>query len=159
MIKVEMATSKAWWMLPVAAIAVGLFLEDIVDAVEAKHYPHLAPARSVGLPALIWDGAKFMLLLVAVNLLALIVYVLSTILAPIVFFIANGYLFGRQYFEMIAYRRLPMAEARRLRRRNRAGAWGHGIVLAVALSIPILNIFAPIIAVAAFTHLYHRSTG
>ena len=33
-------------MLPVSAVFVGLFLDDVAAAVEAKHYPALPPART-----------------------------------------------------------------------------------------------------------------
>lgn len=57
---------------------------------------------------------------------------------------------------MVALRRLPRAEANAFRRRNRLAIWTLGVAIAIPLTVPILNLLVPVIAAAAFTHLYHR---
>ena len=44
------AIGAVFLMFPVAAVFIGLFLEDIADAVEAKYFPHLPPAGRMGSP-------------------------------------------------------------------------------------------------------------
>lgn len=146
-------------MFPVAAVFVGLFLDEIADAVEARHYPGLPPPRKQGLGEVIAQGVKFAFVLVAANFAALIIYILSTALAPFIFWIVNGYLLGREYFEVVAMRRMDEDAAKALRRRHLPSIWIAGTLLAAPLSVPILNIVAPLVGVAAFVHLYHRKTG
>jgi len=143
-------------MVPVASAFTGLFLDQITDAVEAKHYPHLAPAKGTPIGDAIMDSLVFLGLLVVVNLLALVIYLLSTMLAPVIFWIVNGFMLGREYFQMVAMRRLGRKGAKVLRSRHFVQIWLAGILMVVPLSIPILNLIVPVLGVATFTHLFHR---
>ncbi len=40
-----MIVLSAVLMVPVAAAFTGVFLDEVADAVEARHYPHLVPQR------------------------------------------------------------------------------------------------------------------
>ena len=143
-------------MVPVASLFTGFFLDQVMDAVETKHYPGLEPAHSVSFGETLMDALGFLGLLVVVNLLALIVYLLSTVAAPLVFWAVNGVLLGREYFQMVAMRRLGRASARQLRARNRGQIWLAGALMAIPLTVPILNLVIPVLGVATFTHLFHR---
>ncbi len=143
-------------MVPVASLFTGLFLETVAHAVEAKHYPDLPPANKVGFADTLVDSVKFFGVLIVVNLLALIIYLLSTILAPVIFWIVNGVLLGREYFQLVAMRRLGRKGANALRAKHRPVIWLAGFLMAVPLSIPILNLFIPVLGVAVFTHIFHK---
>lgn len=143
-------------MVPVAAIVVGFFLEGIAAAVEARHYPRLPPPTPLPLMVQIRDAAGFMAVVIVANLGALIVYLLVAPLAPFVFWLVNGYLLGREYFTLVAMRRLGPDEAARLRRRHIGRIWIAGTAMAVPLSVPVLNLLVPILGVAVFTHQFHR---
>ena len=143
-------------MFPVAAVFVGFFLDEIAEAVERRHYPHLPPARTVGwIPGLL-SALRFGGVVVLANLLALVLYLISGPLAPFVFYLVNGHLLGREYFTVVAERRMPSAEAHALRRRNAARVTLGGVAMAVPLSIPVVNLLVPVLGVAAATHLFHR---
>ena len=101
----------------------------------------------------------FNLVLLGVNLAAIILYLLAGPAAPLVFWAVNGYLFGREYFELVALRRLEPSAMRDLRRRHRFQIWLAGSLMAVPLSIPVLNILVPVIGVATYTHMFHRLSG
>ena len=88
-----------------------------------------------------------------------LVYILSTALAPFIFWIVNGFLLGREYIELVALRRMTPPEAKVFRRRHLIPVWTMGALLAFPLSIPIVNLVAPLVGVAAFVHLYHRKAG
>lgn len=143
-------------MVPVASAFTGLFLDQITDAVEEKHYPHLSPAKGTPIGDALMDSLAFLGLLVVVNLLALVIYLLSTMLAPVIFWIVNGFMLGREYFQMVAMRRLGRKGAKALRRRHFGQIWLAGILMVVPLSVPILNLIVPVLGVATFTHLFHR---
>ena len=88
--------------------------------------------------------------------MALIFYILFAPFAPFIFYGLNGYLLGREYFGLVALRRLPPAEVKALLCCHRANIWGLGVLLALPLSIPLFGLLVPFIGVAAFTHLYHQ---
>ncbi|AHM02538.1 membrane protein [Roseibacterium elongatum DSM 19469] len=143
-------------MVPVASAFMGIFLETIADAVEKRHYPSLPKARSVGILEGLLDALKFLGVLIAVNLVALVVYLLVAPLAPFVFWVVNGILLGREYAQLVALRRLDAAGAAAFRRRHRPTIFAAGVLMTVPLTIPVVNILVPILGAATFTHLFHR---
>lgn len=148
-------------MVPVASAFTGIFLDDIASAVEDKHYPHLPPAPKIPMSEVIGDTLGFLGILVLANLLALIAYVILLVLflgflAPVMFIGLNGYLLGREYYQMVAMRRLGKVAAKRSRSRNAGRVWWAGILMTLPLSIPLINILVPILACATFTHQFHR---
>lgn len=145
---------SVFMMVPVASAFTGIFLDEVADAVEARHYPQLGPAPSLGLAANIRESLTFLGIIVVANLAALILY--FTPLAPFVFYGLNGFLLGREYYRMIAVRRMERAAAGASFRRNFLTIWTAGALMAVPLSIPILNLVIPILGVATFTHLFHK---
>ena len=102
------------------------------------------------------DCLKFMGLIIVVNLLALVIYFASNLLAPVIFWIVNGILLGRKYFQMVAMRRLGRKDADALRRKYRFQIWLAGFLMAVPLSVPVVNLLVPVLGAATFTHLFHR---
>lgn len=152
---IGMTVASVFLMIPVASAFTGLFLEEVAAAVEARHYPSLPPAPGAGLGESLWDGLRFLALLIAVNLVALVIYFAATVLAPVVFWLVNGFLLGREYFQLVAMRRLGQAGATRLRRRHGLTIWFAGTLMAIPLTIPVMNLIVPVLGVAAFTHIYH----
>jgi len=147
---------SSFLMFPVAAAFVGLFLDEIADAVEARHYPELGEPHRLGLWQEIRAAVLFAAFVLAVNAVALVVYLVSGPLAPLVFWAVNGYLLGREYFELVAGRRLGPEGVVKLRRRHRFAVWIAGTLMAVPLSVPVLSLLVPLIGVATFTHMFHR---
>ena len=143
-------------MFPVAIMFVGLFLEEIADAVEQKHYPHLPPVPRTGLGPLIGEALRFLMIMIFANIVALIIYFASSLLAPVIFWVVNGYLLGREYFQLVAMRRLGLRAADKLRKAHRWEIWFAGILMAIPLSIPVVNLLIPLLGVATFTHQFHR---
>ncbi len=143
-------------MIPVAAVFVGFFLDDVAEAVEARHYAGLPPARPQGFLANLLNAGRFLLVVIGANLLALVLYLISGPAAPLVFYAVNGYLLGREYFELVAARHMPFAQAIALRKRHWLRAWAAGILMAIPLTIPIMNLIVPVLGVAAVTHQFHR---
>ncbi|WP_127901050.1 EI24 domain-containing protein [Solirhodobacter olei] len=143
-------------MVPVAALFTGLFLDEVAEAVEARHYPGLPPARPQGLGELAGEGLRLAGLSLVVNLLALVFYLLSGPFAPFLFWAVNGFLLGREYAQGAAARRLAGREARAMVRANIGQVWLLGTLLAVPLTIPLVNLAVPVLAAAAFSHLTVR---
>ncbi|MCX8226227.1 MAG: EI24 domain-containing protein [Sulfitobacter sp.] len=143
-------------MIPVASAITSMFLDDVADAVEAKHYPHLPRANHVPIGDALRDTVNFMGVLIGVNLVALVFYIIFAPLAPLIFWTVNGFLLGREYFTLAAIRRVGRVEAKKLRRRHMPTIWAAGVLMAMPLSVPLLNLVIPILGAATFTHLFHR---
>ena len=146
-------------MVPVASAITSMFLDEVAQAVEDRHYPHLPEAMNVPFAEAVRDTISFLGLLIVANLLALILYVLMPPLAPLIFWGLNGFLLGREYYTLAAMRRVGRENAKVLRRKHAATIWAAGILMAVPLSIPLINLLVPILGAATFTHIYHRLDG
>jgi uncharacterized protein involved in cysteine biosynthesis len=142
-----------WLLFPaVASATVALFLERTAAAVEARHYPDLPRATGATLPAALGSSLRFLAVTVACNVLLLPCLLLPPAY-PFAYYAVNGYLLGREYFELVALRRLDPAAARALRRRHGAGAFAAGLATALFLTVPLVNLLAPVVATMAMVHL------
>jgi len=142
----------------VITVIVGFFLDRVADAVEAKHYPTLAAPRPVSLSETVVSTLRFALVTLAVNLIALPFYILLLFLPPmnlVLFYLVNGYLISREYFEMVAQRRLDPQTAVRLRRNYRGRLQLAGILLTLLMTIPLVNLLTPVIGTAFMVHVFH----
>ncbi len=141
----------------VMVLVMSPLLEDIAGAVEARHYPGLPAARAQPWGEVIAGALGFIAISLALNILALPFYLLLLFLPPFnlfVFYLLNGYLLGREYFEIVAVRRLDMATARRLRRTYRGRVFMAGVVIALLLTVPLVNLITPIVATAFMLHVF-----
>ena len=143
-------------MVPVASAITSMFLEEVAQAVEDRHYPGLPPAQKTPLWDSVRDTVNFLGVLIAANLLAFILYALFPPAALFIFWGLNGFLLGREYYTLAAMRREGRDGARALRRRHAGTIWLAGTLMAMPLSVPLLNLVIPILGAATFTHLYHR---
>ena len=138
---------------------IGLFLDRVADAVEARHFPNLLPAKPQKFSEIIIQGVKFVTVVIVLNIVALPIYAVFFFLPPLniaFFYLLNGYLIGREYFELVAFRRLEPIPARRLRKKSRGSLLISGIILTLLMTIPFVNLIAPIFGAAFMTHLFHR---
>ena len=143
----------------VITVIVGFCLDEVADAVEARHYPGLPKARGVSVSETVFEAIRFALLALALNLFALPFYALLFFAPPlnlILFYLLNGYLASREYFEMVAARRVEPKAARRLRRGHRGRLHLAGMALVLLMTIPILNLLTPVLATAFMVHVYQN---
>ena len=143
-------------MVPVASAFTGLFLEDVAAAVEQRHYPDLPPVPRLPWSDAVADSLGFFGVMVAVNAVALVLYFVVGPFAPLLFWAVNGFLLGREYFTLVAMRRLGRQGARAARARHAPTIWLAGTLMAAPLSVPLVNLFVPVLGAATFTHLFHR---
>lgn len=138
-----------------ATTIMGPMLDGVADAVDARHYPHLAPARTQPWTEVVLGTLRFLGLTLLVNLAALPVYavLLITGFTVVLATLVNGYLLGREYFELVTLRRLDPISVRKMFRAQLGRVWMAGAMIAVLFSIPILNLAAPVIACAFMTHV------
>ena len=143
-------------MVPVASVITSLFLDEVAQAVEDKHFPALTPVPPVEFSEGLRDTVSFLGVLVSANLLALVVYAIFPFAAFFIFYALNGFLLGREYFQLVAMRRVGRAAAKEMRQAHSGKIWVAGCLMAVPLSFPLINLVIPILGAATFTHLYHR---
>ncbi len=143
----------------VAVAVIGIFADDVVEAVEMRYYPDAhATARAVpfGQSLAMGLGSGFRALLVNVLFSPIYVILLLTgVGTPIAFFIVNTWLLGRDLGDMVAARHmrardLPTWRRRTSFRRLRLGAVGTGLFL-----IPGISLLAPVLGAAMATHAFH----
>jgi CysZ protein len=149
----------ALFLMPAVTAFVGsFFVDEIAEAVEREHYPAEPVGRALPLfPALI-EGLKFAALALLVYLCAL-PFLLLAGLGVIILFLANSYLLGREYFELAAMRFHPPGEAKAMRKTNAAYVFLAGMVIAVFVSIPVVNLATPIFAMAFMVHMHKKLSG
>ncbi len=140
---------------PAATLAASLFQDRAAAAVERRHYPDLAPAPALPIGPVVRAALRLLVWTLAVNLIALPVYFIPGV-NLLVYFAVNGALLGREYFEVVALRRLSPADAAALRRRHRFRLWLAGAIIALGFWVPILNLAMPIAGTAFMVHVYHR---
>lgn len=146
------------YLLPaVTAVVAGYFLDDVAEVVEAREYPVDPPGRALPFGKAILYGLRFAGLSLLVNLAALMLFFVPGINIG-VFFVANAYLLGREYFELAAGRFWPQDEVRRMRMEHRGTVLAAGAVLAGLVLVPVLNLVTPIFGAAMMVHLQKKLT-
>lgn len=147
------AVIVAGLLFPGAMVAVqGVFLDDAALAVETRHYAD-AIGTAPPFARALWSSLRLAGITIVLNLLVLPFYLLPAV-NLIVFYGLNGYLLGREYFELVALRHMTFEEARTLRRRNRGATFVAGVAIAVLFTVPVLNWFMPAFAAAFMVHVF-----
>ena len=148
----------SFFLFPAVMVSImALLLEPIAAAVERRHYPELPPARAQPVSEAILGNLIFVAATLILNLLVLPLYLILIWIPPlnlVLFYLLNGYLLGREYFEMVSLRRLALPESRGLRRRFRGKVILAGVVITFLLTIPLVNLVTPIIATAFMLHVF-----
>src|SRR5258708_30049040 len=111
----------------------------------------MPPPRRIGLGEQLKSAARLLLLAIVLNLLVLPVYFLPPI-NLLVFYALNGYILGREYFELVAARRLDPPDVSRAWRDPRSGALAMGAGFSFLSPPPLINLVSPLVGVAAMTH-------
>ena len=145
----------SWLLFPaIVTMVMGFFLDRVAAAVEARDYPGRAPAHGAPLGEIIGATLRLMLLTLLLNLLVLPLYLLLPGINFFVFLGLNGYLFGRAYFEVVAFRRLDRGTAKAVRQRFAGRVFIGGLVITGLFSLPLVNLVAPVIATAFMVHVF-----
>jgi CysZ protein len=146
------------YLLPaISAIVAGYFLDDVAEVVEHTHYPVDPPGQPLPFGKAIFYGLRFAGLSLLVNLVALLLFFIPGINIG-VFFIANAYLLGREYFELAAGRFWPAEDVARLRAEHRGTVLAAGGVVAALVLVPVVNLITPIFGAALMVHLHKKLT-
>ncbi|MEM6711663.1 MAG: sulfate transporter family protein [Pseudomonadota bacterium] len=142
-------------VVPVTALVASLFLDDIAQLVERTHYANDRAGKPLPTFIALREALGFFVLVVVVNLGALLLLLVPGINA-VIFILANGYLLGREYFELAALRFKPKPQVKALRRANGGQVFLAGLMIAGCVAIPIVNLLTPLFATSLMVHLNKR---
>ncbi len=146
----------AWRIVAMAVI--GFFADEVVLAVEARHYPEAAArARDLPVSEQLSTSLKAALRALAVNLVVLpvaLVLLVTGVGPALLFWLVNAVLVGRELQDMVWLRHRKNAADRAPGAKVQRFLLG-GATTAL-LALPVVNLVAPILGAAAATHLIHR---
>lgn len=146
---------SAFLLFRVVAVAITwVFADDIIDAVEDRHYPHQAqsgvrPSLATGMQM----AVRSIVRVIAYNLLALPLYIMLLVTGvgtAIAFLLINALLMGRDLEDMLVARHgKAHGSIRKLPRLLL------GLLATAAMMIPFVNFFVPVLATAMAVHMVH----
>ena len=150
---IGLALALALLLAPVTALIAGFFLDDVAEVIEKRDYPHDAPGNALPLGQAIAGSVKFLGVVILGNLVAL-----ALLLVPgvnlVAFFLVNGYLLGREFFEFAAMRHRSPAQARLFRAKHASSVLIAGLLVAAFLAVPVVNLLTPLFAAGLMVHLH-----
>lgn len=138
---------------PVSALVAGYYLDDVAAVVEARCDPTGPPGTPMPAGEALLAGIRFAALSLAVNLMALLLLLVPGV-NLVAFLAANAYLFGREYFELAAGRYCSAPEARILRRSNGGLTFMGGLVTALLVTVPLVNLVTPLFGTALMVRIH-----
>ena len=138
----------------VVAVAITwVFADDIIDAVEDRHYPrHAAFGKRPSLGSGLHMAMKSIMRVVGYNLLALPLYLLllfTGVGTAIAFLLINALLLGRDLEDMLIARHGANGAMNKLPRLML------GLVGTAGMLVPFVNLLVPVLATAMAVHLVH----
>jgi CysZ protein len=140
---------------PTASLVASFYLDDIAAIVERSIDPSGPPGRPLPFAPSLMLGLRFAALSLLVNVVVLALTIFTGV-GLAAFFVLNGYLLGREYFELAAMRHVSAAEARALFDRRWLEAFAAGALVTVLAAVPVLNLLTPLFATAFLTRVYKR---
>jgi CysZ protein len=146
----------ALFLMPAVTAFVGsFFVDEIAEEVEREHYPMEPLGSALPLGRALVEGLNTALLAILVYLVAVPLLFVAG-LGLVIMFLANAYLLSREYFLLAAMRFRPPAEAKAMRRAHRTSIFLAGLIIAMFVSIPIVNLATPLFAMAMMVHMHKR---
>jgi len=140
---------------PTASLVAGFFLDDVAALVEREIDPSGRSGRPIPIGPSLLMGVRFACLSILANLAALALTLAFGLGLP-AFFLLNGYLLGREYFELAAMRHMPRRDAVLFRRKNAGPVYLAGLIVSCLVAVPVLNFLTPLFATAFMTRLVKR---
>ena len=148
-----LALALALLLAPVTAIIAGFFLDDVAEVIEKRDYPTEPAGKALPMGEAILGSVKFLGVVILGNIVALFLLFIPGV-NLIAFFLVNGYLLGREFFEFAAMRFRTPAEARLFRSKHSSTVFLAGLLIAGFLAIPIVNLLTPLFAAGLMVHLH-----
>jgi CysZ protein len=158
MASLGIVTGALFLMPTIAAFIGSFFVDEVGDAVEREYFPAEHAGHALPFFRALVEGINIAVLSLIVYFCAL-PFIFFAGLGVIILFLANSYLLGREYFELAAMRFRSVHEARAMRKDNAVYIFLAGMVIAVFVSIPVVNLATPIFAMAFMVHVHKHMSG
>ena len=129
---------------------VGIFIDDILDAVHQKHYPQAPWQKPPTMTKSLLFSGRILLLTFALNLLASPLLILGWFILPLglsLQIILNGYLLGKEYGQLVEFRIPKDQPASPVPK-----YFVNGMIASCIWVIPVLNLLAPILLAGSVLH-------
>lgn len=153
-----LALLLAFLIAPVTALVAGMFLDDVAEIIEREDYSNEPIGTPMPIGRSLVYSLKFLSIVILGNVLALLMLLIPGV-NLIAFFIVNGYLLGREFFEFAAMRFRGEEGAKAFREKHRITVFLGGLVIAAFLAIPLVNLLTPLFAAAMMVHLHKALSG
>ena len=141
---------------PVAAIFASFFLDGVAKKVEKAYYPADAPASGAPFWGSFVAGLRLSGAVIAVTFALLPFDIVLPGVGSAATIIADGWLLGREYFELAALRHVSQGTTDSIRKRHGFAIFGAGLLIALLSAIPVINFIAPLFGVALMVHVFKR---
>ena len=141
---------------PVAALFASFYLDRVAARIEARRYPSDPPAQETKLIGGVSAGLRYAVLLILANAALLPVDVELPGISEFLTLLVNGWLLGREYFELAALRHMSRASAVALRRKNGGALFLAGLLIATMTALPFVDLVAPLFGTVLMVHLFKR---
>ena len=141
----------------IATLISSIFLDEVANAVEKRYYQNDRPGAPKNIFAILPTSIRFVGMTLLLNILVLPFYLFALFIPPIfafIFYGLNGYLLSREYFELVSLRHQDAKSAQQLRKTNRKKIFFAGVVIALCITVPVLNFFVPILATVFMLHIF-----
>ena len=140
---------------PVSSVVAGVYLDELAERVEFEKPVGDRVGRPMPAGHALWLATKFAGVSLIVNLAALALFLIPGVNA-LVFYLANSYLLGREYFELAALRFRSLEDVRALRRRRAVYLFLCGMFIAAFVSVPLLNLLTPLFGASFMVRVHQR---
>lgn len=138
-------------VLLTALVVTALFaMPALVRMVAERDYPRLERRKGGGLVGSVWNAVVGLVLFVGLWIVTLPLWLIGV--GVIVPFVAAAYLNQRLFRYDAVAEHANADEMGALFRRERAGWWGLGLLTGLVQFVPLLNLFAAVLAALAFIH-------
>ena len=150
------ATIISWFLFPLLfPIITSLFVDKVANRMEKTHGLMAQAITPPPLSSTITAAIKFSLTALLLNILFLFFYFIPVI-GIFIYLMVNGYLYGREYFEIVGLRFQKQKEIRALRKENKWKVRLAGVFIIILFTTPFLNLIAPILATIFMVLIYHK---
>jgi CysZ protein len=141
---------------PVAAAIGSIFLDRIAARVDAHFYPNDPRAPGTPFFAGAWANVRLIGLALVINLGLLAADAETAGVAGVAGVFVNGWLLGREFFELASLRHVSRGQSDALRRRYPWIIYISGVLIAILSMVPVLDLIAPFFGAALMAHLFKR---
>ncbi len=143
----------SWFLFPLMMPLIAVFLGDALAAkIDEQDYDVKDTPSMLLMPQIV-GALRFMVASIGWNILALVLLVFPPFWL-LGYYVINGWLLGRDFFETVAVRHVLPEDAMRLRKTHRMKILLVGAGLVLLSNIPVINLTVPFIAVAVMVHLF-----